>query len=94
MRYNYADTFLIKDIEIALLEEIEDSAIEEVNKLGINDDFYFEKMVTSKVYMELCKEQFEDEGVRKKYEVYKNEFDRYYALSQKSGINTIKILRG
>ena len=94
MRYEYTDTFLTKDIEITLLEKIEDAAIEEVNRLNIFDEFYFEKLVTSKVYMELCKEQFEDEGVRKKYEIYKNEFERYYTLSQKSGINTIKISRG
>lgn len=94
MRYEYTDTFLTKDIETALLEKIEDTAIEEVNRLNIFDEFYFEKLVASKVYMELCKEQFEDEGVRKKYEIYKNEFERYYALSQKSGINTMKISRG
>ncbi len=81
MRFTYNDTFLTKDKSEDEITNIENEAIREVNLQSTTNDFYFEKLVTCLVYMELCKEQFEDESVRKKYDVYKDEFKKYSLLS-------------
>ena len=94
MKYDYLDSFLTNATDPQKLDNIEAKAIDEVNKLNINDEFYFEKLVVSKVYMELCKEQFEDESIQKKYTIYKEEFNRYKTLASQECSHTLQLSRG
>ena len=94
MRYSYTDTFLTKDKNDISLEALEDDAVNEVALLNVTHDFYVEKLVTSIVYMQLCKEQFEDESVRKKYDVYKSEFEKYLKQASNTPVVNATIARG
>jgi len=94
MRYSYTDTFLTKDKDDISLEALEDDAVNEVALLNVTHDFYVEKLVTSIVYMQLCKEQFEDESVRKKYDVYKSEFEKYLKQASNTPVVNATIARG
>ena len=94
MRYSYQDSFITKDIAPDEIEAIENEAIKEINRLNVSDEYYFQKLVITKVYMELCKLQFEDETIQKKYNLYKDEFEKLLRVSKKSAINNIKLGRG
>jgi hypothetical protein len=96
MKYDYKDSFITNGIDEIYIEALEEMAIYEVvEKYKIIDEFYIQKLVTSKVYMKLAQENLESEGMRDKFNFYKNEFDFYYRLakSANSGISNIPIAR-
>jgi len=92
MRYEYDDEFVTSFVDDTAIEKIETkSYIEIFEKYGISDSFYLEKLTKAKVYMELAKMNLEAEGMRDKYEVYKNEFDFYFRLAKNENkITTLK----
>ena len=98
MIYQYDDTFLIDSIDLYELEKKEQDAIIEVNKLGITDEFYKEKLVKSRVYMLLALNQLENEEMREKYRFYEREFNRYFNIAKNknafTNIGNIPINRG
>ncbi len=98
MFYTYEDSFLTKRVKADELEELESNAIIEADKIGIDDSFYKEKYVVSKVYVEIAKRHIEADGMDKKLEVYKQEMEKYYQLfksnSAKKPFASIVINRG
>ena len=96
--YTYDDSFIVGSVDSDELDNAENKAIEEVEKLGITDIFYKEKAVVAKVYVELSLSQLENDGMDAKYKAYKDKFKEYVALaknnSSSSNISTIKIARG
>jgi len=98
MVYQYDDTFLIDSIDLDELEKKEQDAIIEINKLGITDEFYAEKLVKSRVYMLLALNQLENEEMREKYRFYEKEFNRYFNIAKNknafTNIGNIPINRG
>jgi len=93
MKYKYADEFLVGAVERETLEALEDEAIEEINLLNISNDFYFERLVKTKVYMDLCVMQLESKGMREKYETYRENFKRFIEAA-KDVQPTVKVSRG
>ena len=93
MKYSYEDEFLVKDEN---LEELENEALNEViNKLNITDEYFVEKLTKAKVYMNIAKLRLESDGMKEKFDAYKNEFDYYYKLAtKKSDVFNIAVLRG
>jgi len=96
--YTYNDDFLVSSIESDTLDSEENKAIEEVDKLTIEDDFYKEKLVIAKVYIALALLQLENEGMKAKYDSYSKEFKSYFSLakskSSASNISAMPIMRG
>jgi len=97
MRYEYDDEFIISGVDEVEIEKIENNAFIEINeKFGITDSFYLEKLTIAKVYMELCRRNLEANGMKDKYDIYKNDFDFYFKRTTKTsgGIGNIPLVRG
>jgi predicted P-loop ATPase/GTPase len=91
MLFEYLDKFLINGVTEEELEVIEGQKYKEVTeKLGITDPFWAEKLTKVLVYMEIAKINLEAEGMKEKYEIYKEEFEK--SLQQISF--TIPVMRG
>ncbi|MRJ06247.1 MAG: hypothetical protein C6I01_01845 [Epsilonproteobacteria bacterium] len=91
MLFEYLDKFLINGVTEEELEVIEGQKYKEVTeKLGITDPFWAEKLTKALVYMEIAKINLEAEGMKEKYEIYKEEFEK--SLQQISF--TIPVMRG
>ena len=96
MRYAYDDEFLTVGIDEDTLLKYENEAFFEVTqKLNILDEFFVEKLVTAKVYMKIARLNLESDGMRDKFDAYKNEFDFYLKQSKNanSGISNLSIAR-
>jgi hypothetical protein len=96
MRYAYDDEFLTAGIDEDTLLKYENEAFFEVTqKLNILDEFFVEKLVTAKVYMKIARLNLESDGMRDKFDAYKNEFDFYLkqAKNTNSGISNLSIAR-
>jgi len=83
MNKTRVDDMLIEMIK-PKIEEIEQKAIDEIDKLSIEDSFYKEKLTILKVYIQLALLQLENEAMNEKYKSYKKEFEYYYALAKNS----------
>jgi len=97
MKYEYDDEFVTSGIDNIEIEKIENNVFIEINeKLGITDSFYLEKLTIAKVYMELCRRNLEANGMKDKYDIYKNDFDFYFKSATKTngGIGNIPLVRG
>jgi len=98
MVYTYEDSFLTKRVKEDELIIIEEKAIEEAEKIGIDDTFYKEKYVVAKAYVEIAKRHIEADGMSKKMDVYRTEMEKYYQLfknnSAKKPFASLTIERG
>jgi hypothetical protein len=96
MLYEYNDEFL--KVEDSELEKKESEAIEEVEKLGVSDEFLKKKLVVAKVYMMLAAEKLENETFLNKYKIYKEEFENYLSLAKTENydrvVSSVEIGRG
>ena len=81
MRYSYTDTFIVDSITKEELQKHEDNAVKEISDMNIEDDYYFKELVICRVYMFASREQIESDGMKEKYKVYKEEFDRLLKLA-------------
>jgi len=96
MKYSYDDEFLTAGIdEDTLLKYENESFFEVTEKLNVLDEFFVEKLVTAKVYMKIARLNLESDGMRDKFDAYKNEFDFYLkqAKNTNSGISNLSIAR-
>lgn len=97
MTYEYKDDFVTNSIDPDVLADEELKAIAEVDLLGVTDEPFRENLVTSTVYMELCTQQIEAEGMSDKYDAYERKYKRTLNLaktSQPSDVSNIPIGRG
>ncbi|WP_281950272.1 hypothetical protein [Nitrosophilus kaiyonis] len=97
MVYEYKDSFLIKKVDDTELQDLEDKAINEANKLNIIDELYKEEFVKAKVYIEIAIRHIEADGMKEKYDVYKNQLNEIYKKAKTnspSNISSINITRG
>lgn len=96
--YTYDDTFIVDSVDPIELDNTEAKAIEEVDKIGITDEFYKEKAVVSKVYATLATLQLENNGMSEKRKAYESEFRHYVSLaknnSSTTNVSTIPVIRG
>ena len=94
--YTYDDLFLTDGVDEATLENIEAEKYTFVlNKLGVYDNYYVEKLTRALVYMELAKMQLESDGMKAKYDIYKGEYRHFLKLATSTGseIFTVKVGR-
>ena len=97
MLYEYEDPFLIKKVDDAALQKLEDEALQQAQKLGITDDLYKKQYVQAYVYVQIAKRNIEADGMKDKYEIYSKELDRIYDLAKTnspSNFYTITVGRG
>ena len=97
MEYNYTDNFVIDSVDPDDHADQELKAIAEVDLIGITDEPFRENLITSLVYMALCIDQLESDGMQDKYDAYKRKFDRTLNLAQTSSpsnVSTIPLGRG
>lgn len=96
--YLYNDSFIVDSVDTTEIDNAENAAISEVEKIGITDAFYKEKAVVSKVYVTLSTLQLENEGMNEKRKAYLDEFKNYISLaktkSSTSNISTMPLARG
>ena len=96
MRYVYDDAFLVTGIDKETLLKYENEAFFEITqKFNILDEFFVEKLVIARVYMKIARLNLESDGMRDKFDAYKNEFDFYLkqAKNTNSGISNLSIAR-
>lgn len=97
MTYEYSDGFVVDSIDPDVLSSMEEGAIAEVALLGVTEEPFVEKLVTSIVYMELCTEQLEADGMQDKFNAYEKKYKRTLSLaktSSESGVSNVPIGRG
>jgi len=72
MIYNYTDGYLMPD------DERELRALADINKIGITDAFYLEKLVILKTYLIVCLEDQSapDDLFNQKLKHYQSEYDK------------------
>lgn len=96
--YTYNDSFIVDSVDPVEIDNAEEKAIQEVEKIGITDLFYKEKAVVAKVYITLATLQLENDGMSEKRKAYERDFKHYVSLSKSnsstSNISTIPIARG
>ena len=74
MIYDYLDEFIVNSISNYEIEQYENEAIEQVSKLGIEDDFFIKRLVVSRVYILAARSQFEADGMEAKHKIYTQEY--------------------
>ena len=81
MVYEYTDTFIVDSVPSEEMERHESAAIEEVERLGITDEYFRKELVVCRTYMLAAREQIESDGMSEKYKTYRHEFDRTLKLA-------------
>jgi hypothetical protein len=101
MKYIYDDEYMTKDLSEDLLERLEDDAVMELDRLDINDRYYFEKLTKLNVYIQIAKLRFEEEVMQKKYKMLKAEYNTYLdelkapkEATKKPSVKSVKLFRG
>lgn len=92
----YDDEFLENLLEPEVLERTKQRATKEVNKLNVSDTFLVDNLIRCRFYMLLSNLRAEDEEVKNKYNIYKEEFERYLKLStsgKHKSVKSIEIFR-
>jgi len=74
MIYEYHDDFIVNSVDTDEFEQYEAEAVEQVSKLGIEDDFFIKRLVVSRVYILATRSQFEADGMEAKHKVYSQEY--------------------
>ena len=87
---SYNDRFLLDGIEDEVIEEMKQSATDEVNKLGVSDTFLSDNLIKCRTYMLLAKLRYETDEAKEKYKLYEKEFDRYLSLSVSQKAKSVK----
>jgi hypothetical protein len=72
--YTYHDSFLTNSLENSEIDRIELEAIDEVDKLKIEDSDFKKRLVMSRAYMKMALLQLENDGMKDKYNAYKAEY--------------------
>ena len=75
--YQYTDTYIVSNVDIADIEIAETKALADLDKQGITDTLYLEEMCKALVYIDLGGKQLESEGMNYKVAHYRKEYDRY-----------------
>ena len=104
MVYDYQDDeFLLLTVsDTAVLEDFERDSIEEVEKLGVDDDFYKERLIKYGVYKRIAGARLEAEGdvMEKKLQYYSSEWDKFLTMYKTSNatvnnsVVSVPIFRG
>jgi len=84
MIYVYLDDFLIDPlIGTTKLEDFEADSIEEVEKLGVTDEYWKKQLVIYGTYKRIAVNLLEanGEGMKEKLDHYTKEWDRVYKMS-------------
>ena len=102
MRYTYLDDFLINPlIGTDKLEKFEQESIDEVERMGIDDEYYKKQLIIYGTYKRVAANLLEAEGeaMKEKLQYYTKEWDNVYKRYKGSkgttnSVYSIKINRG
>ena len=76
MVYEYDDLFIVNSIDQAELERYETRAIIDIEKLGISDSHFVERLVIARTYVIAARAQLEADGMEEKLRAYRDEYDQ------------------
>ena len=85
MIYEYKDTYIVNSIEDDTLLQAETDALIDLEKQGITDAYYLEKMTLCLVYIQLGTLQLEAEGMSDRVTQYRKDYLRYSQMDTFEG---------
>jgi len=88
LTYSYDDDFIINSITTTEIETAETNALFELEKMGVVDAYYLEKMCACLVYISLATKQLEAEGMKDRISQYNADYKRYTQMNNFAAVDT------